>query len=110
MISLKKILMPTDFSEFSEAAKDYACSFVEKFGAELHLLHVLQDLVAMAPEPGMAFPPPGDYMKELQASAEQALAKRPGDSLPAGSPSCGKYVTARRFWKSSATPKSTRST
>ncbi len=82
MISLKRILMPTDFSEFSEAAKNYACSFAEKFGAELHLLHVLQDLVAMAPEPGMAFPPPGDYMKELQASAEQALAKRPGDALP----------------------------
>jgi len=83
MISLKKILLPTDFSEYSDAAREYACSFVEKFGAELHLLHVLQDLVAMAPEPGMAFPPPGDYMKELQASAEQALAKRPGDSLPA---------------------------
>ena len=84
MISLKKILLPTDFSEYSESARDYACSFVEKFGAELHLLHVLQDLVAMAPEPGMAFPPPGDYMKELQASAEEALAKRPGDALSGG--------------------------
>lgn len=82
MIALKKILLPTDFSEYSDSARDYACSFAEKFGAELHLLHVLQDLVAMAPEPGMAFPPPGDYMKELQASAEQALAKRPGVTLP----------------------------
>lgn len=81
MISLNKILLPTDFSEYSEPARDFACSFVEKFGAELHLLHVLQDLVAMAPEPGMAFPPPGDYVKELQASAEQALSKRPGDAL-----------------------------
>ena len=83
MISLKKILLPTDFSEYSDSAREYACSFAEKFGAELHLLHVLQDLVAMAPEPGMAFPPPGDYMKELQTSAEEALAKRPGDVLPA---------------------------
>ena len=81
MISLKKILLPTDFSEYSEAARDFACSLVEKFGAELHLLHVLQDLVAMAPEPGMAFPPPGDYMQELEASARQALEKRPGESL-----------------------------
>ncbi len=81
MIQLKKVLLPTDFSEYSEAARAYACSFVEKFNAELHLLHVLQDLVAMAPEPGMAFPPPGDYMKELEISAEQALAKRPGEDL-----------------------------
>ncbi len=81
MISLKKILLPTDFSEYSEAARDYACSFVEKFGAELHLLHVLQDLVAMAPEPGMSFPPPGDYVQELEAAARQALEKRPGDAL-----------------------------
>jgi len=83
MISLKKVLLPTDFSDYSDAARAYACSFVEKFEAELHLLHVLQDLVAMAPEPGMAFPPPGDYMKELQESAEQALAKRPGDEVSA---------------------------
>jgi nucleotide-binding universal stress UspA family protein len=82
MISLKKILLPTDFSEYSEAAREYACSFVEKFRAELHLLHVLQDLIAMSPEPGMSFPPPGDYMKDLEASAVQALAKRPGDALP----------------------------
>ncbi len=82
MIALKKILLPTDFSENSEVACEYACSFVEKFGAELHLLHVLQDLIAMSPEPGMSFPPPGDYMKELEASAKQALAKRPGDALP----------------------------
>jgi nucleotide-binding universal stress UspA family protein len=49
----------------------------------LHVLHILQDLVAMAPEPGMSFPPPGDYMKELEASAQQALDKFPGDALPA---------------------------
>lgn len=91
MITLKKILLPTDFSEYSEAAREYACSLVEMFNAELHLLHVLQDLIAMAPEPGMAFPPPGDYMKELQASAEQALAKRPGDSLP------GNYKVVREI-------------
>jgi universal stress protein A len=84
MISLKKILLPTDFSEYSGAARNYACSLAEKFGAELHVLHVLQDLVSMAPEPGMAFPPPGDYMKELEAAAKQALEKIPGDALPQG--------------------------
>ena len=81
MIELKRILLPTDFSDYSAIATAYATSFADKFGAELHLLHVLQDLVAMIPEPGLAFPPPGDYMQAFQQSAEQALAQLP-DSLP----------------------------
>lgn len=77
MITLNRILVPTDFSEYSQNALQYGCALAEKFEAELHLLHVLQDLVAMVPEPGLAFPPPGDYMQELQKSAELAL-----ESLP----------------------------
>lgn len=75
MIELNRILLPTDFSEYSKPAVDYACALADKFGAELHLVHVLQDLVATVPEPGLAFPPPGDYMKELQTAAEAALQK-----------------------------------
>ena len=77
MITLKKILLPTDFSEASKRSAQYAMGLSEKFGAELHVLHVLQDLVALVPEPGLAFPPPGDYMLELTRSAEQALADMP---------------------------------
>ena len=75
MISLKRILLPTDFSDYSKAARDYACALADQFGSELHLLHVLQDLIAMVPEPGLAFPPPGDYMRELQEGAEKGLAE-----------------------------------
>jgi len=77
MIQLQRILLPTDFSEHSSLPLRYACAFAEQFGAELHLLHVLQDLVAMVPEPGLAFLPPGDFMREMQESAQQALAKLP---------------------------------
>lgn len=77
MINLKRILLPSDFSENSAVAVSYACALAEQFGAELHVLHVMQDLVTMIPEPGMAFPPPGEYLQELQASAETALAKIP---------------------------------
>jgi nucleotide-binding universal stress UspA family protein len=84
MISLKKILVPTDFSEYSNNALKYGCALSEKFSSELHLLHVLQDLVAMVPEPGLAFPPPGNYMQELQASAEQALKQLPEDGWACG--------------------------
>ena len=78
MIQLKRVLVPTDFSEFSRTALTYGCEFAAAFGAELHLLHVVQDVVGLVPEPGLAFPPPGNYMAELQASAEQALARLPG--------------------------------
>ena len=81
MIEIKKILLPTDFSDYSKAAAAYASEFADRFGAELHILHVLQDLVAMVPEPGLAFPPPGDYMQELQESAEKALAQLPQPPL-----------------------------
>lgn len=83
MITLNRILLPVDFSDCSAQASAYACSLAAKFNAELHLVHVLQDLVAMVPEPGLAFPPPGDYLQELEASATEALAKLPDPSLPA---------------------------
>lgn len=42
MIQLARILLPTDFSEFSSEATTYACAFAEQFDAELHVLHVLE--------------------------------------------------------------------
>lgn len=77
MIKLEKILLPTDMSEFSEHALRYACEFARRFDSELHLLNVVQDVVAMVPEPGMAFPAPGEYMQELQQASREAL-----DQLP----------------------------
>jgi len=84
MIELKRILVPTDFSSYSEQALTYGCAFAEQFNAELHLLHVLQDLVAVVPEPGVAFPPPGDYMGDMLASAERALEQIPPEGWAAG--------------------------
>src|SRR5262249_14131376 len=40
MIALKKILVPHDFSETSDAALRYAIELAGTFGARLHLLHV----------------------------------------------------------------------
>jgi len=53
MIELKTVLLPTDFSDFSAEATKYACAFADQFGAELHLLHVLDLVEAIAPEFGM---------------------------------------------------------
>ena len=40
MIALRKILVPHDFSETSEAAVRYAIALAHNFGAQLYLLHV----------------------------------------------------------------------
>jgi nucleotide-binding universal stress UspA family protein len=84
MIRLNRILVPTDLSEFSQHAVRYGCEFARRFKAELHLLTVVQDVVAMIPEPGMAFPAPGEYMQELRDASLEALARVPDEEAAAG--------------------------
>jgi nucleotide-binding universal stress UspA family protein len=43
MINLTRILVPSDFSACSDAAVRYGLELARKFGATLHLLHVVQD-------------------------------------------------------------------
>jgi nucleotide-binding universal stress UspA family protein len=81
VIQLNRILVPVDFSKFSDNALGYACAFAEQFGAELHLMHVLQDVVAMMPEPGLFVPPSGDWLEDLEKSARDELAKLPEPAM-----------------------------
>lgn len=74
MISLSRILVPTDFSENARSALQYAASLAEKFSSEVHLLNVIQDVtVGLMPEPGFAFAPPDNFMQELQEEATRQL-------------------------------------
>lgn len=78
MTTLRSILCPTDFSEFSERAVRFATELAEKFNAELHLLHVLQTFNTMAPASGETFAPFADWLPEMRRQAEEQLAKLPG--------------------------------
>ena len=42
MIEFENILCPTDFSESAENAFNYAISLARKYGAKIHLLHVVE--------------------------------------------------------------------
>jgi nucleotide-binding universal stress UspA family protein len=78
MIDLHRILVPTDFSKFSENALRYASAFAEKFGAELHLLHVVQDLSWFIPEAILLAPsvtPPVDQFVTAARSALDRVVK-----------------------------------
>lgn len=80
MINLKKILLPTDFSENSEHALQYAREFTELFDAELHILHVSHQ---MALEHGMSFLPPGDLMLDMRPAAKRKLREIANDDWAA---------------------------
>jgi nucleotide-binding universal stress UspA family protein len=73
MISLHRILVPTDFSEHSKNALRYAAAFADKFGAEIYLLHVFQDLAIFQPDAVTVGPPAMPPIDEMLAAARTAL-------------------------------------
>ncbi len=74
MLSIQNILAPTDFSHHAEAALKYACGLAERFGATLHLLHVLPDVVVpVGPDPSLIAALPPEYYAETEAKSYDAL-------------------------------------
>jgi nucleotide-binding universal stress UspA family protein len=79
MIDLRRILVPTDFSKHSDAALTYAVALAEKFEAELHLLHVVQDLSVFVPDAVAVTPPIAVPVEEFAAAAREALQRVVGE-------------------------------
>jgi nucleotide-binding universal stress UspA family protein len=73
MIDLQRILVPTDFSKHSQNALTYAVAFAEKFGADLFLLHVVQDLTLFIPDMVTVTPPIGPSLEQLTRAVHGAL-------------------------------------
>jgi len=71
MMQIKKILVPTDFSEFADKAIETAEILAKPLGAEIHLLHVLH-LPVQAVTPEMAVVPVG-FWQDLRAFAQRKL-------------------------------------
>jgi len=49
MISIQNILLPTDFSDHSLVAAEYAFELAKRFSATVHLLHVIEEPIATIP-------------------------------------------------------------
>ncbi len=71
MSLIQRILLPTDFSEYSTHAVPYACALAEEYAAELHVLHVLEK-IPTAPYFGMGLTTPG-FTEESEQRARQLL-------------------------------------
>ena len=74
MIAIKRILVPTDFSDNSIPAVRYAAELAEKFGADLVLLHVVQDLALVLPDAVMPTPVAAPDLDEMIAAAKSGIA------------------------------------
>ncbi len=84
MIAIKKILFPTDLSDAAAEAQLYACALAEQFGAELHILSVMQDMSLVSPDPNMPWVIPASSLEEIRASLESALKAIPDPQWAAG--------------------------
>jgi len=74
---IKKILITTDFSEFSRYAFGYATTLAEKFEAELIILHVIQPTITPS-DIAWAAPPPnlsGEHDELVKQSLERLVDK-----------------------------------
>jgi nucleotide-binding universal stress UspA family protein len=74
VIKLKKLLVPTDFSDSARQAFRYGLSFAKEYQAELVLLHVVENLtVGYASD---LFPVPmAEVFQEISGYAKAELAK-----------------------------------
>lgn len=73
MVTIRKVLFPTDFSEASEAAWGFALSFAKEFRAEVVLLHVVPEPPRLAEAYEMEFTPER-FIKAATDEAQRLLA------------------------------------
>lgn len=72
MLCIKKILLASDLSQNSAKATEYACLLTSQFSAELHVLHVLEDVLSNTPSfgGGLAL---NSYVHESPSVAERKI-------------------------------------
>jgi universal stress protein A len=68
---IRKILVPTDFSDDAARALQRATDLARTFGAELHLLHAFQMLMTIGPTGPIALPQ--EYFDQIRREAQAQL-------------------------------------
>ena len=89
ILHLKKILVPTDFSDTSKKAVQYALRFAEQFGCEIALLYVVEPATPMIGAP-LAFEPCAK--KDEFSMAEKDLAVLAAEAHTQGTHSVSSFV------------------
>lgn len=85
MVSIRHILVPTDFSEPAAAALTYARALAEEFGSHLHIFHVVPEPYVYPWGTEISTVPLADLMTQSEALANTRLAELiPSDQKPKG--------------------------
>jgi|ERR1700733_495193 nucleotide-binding universal stress UspA family protein len=95
-VSVKNILYATDFSPTSESALPYATAICHRFGATLHVAHVLSDVGLLFMAGGVDYVSMGSIYEDTQNAAKEELdqiTKRLG-KIPSRA-----YVQHGKVWK-----------
>ena len=72
MPAIKKILVPTDFSEASKASLRYACTLADALHASLHVIHVNYNPYVQGGFLEFYVPPPG-FFEEVERATSRDL-------------------------------------
>jgi nucleotide-binding universal stress UspA family protein len=73
-VSVRRILVATDYGASAMLALDYACAIANKFGSELHILHVFEDPLPLGIPRFVA--DPGEILKTLIRNDSILLGER----------------------------------
>ena len=73
MIEIRTILHPTDFSESSKHAMNYAIGFAEEFHAKVCILHVIEEISSALYFDMLQAPPLRQLMVDIEKRAREAL-------------------------------------
>lgn len=94
MITLKNILVATDFGEAADAALAYGRALAGRFGATLHLVHVAENIFphAFGAETYAAMAP--ELQRDIEEAARKRLHELLIDSDKSGPPTTQSIVTA----------------
>jgi nucleotide-binding universal stress UspA family protein len=81
-----RILVPTDFSERSSMALEYGQALAERFGASLHVLHVVEDPFILGATSSEIYVPDvpalrAELVTEAEAQLANLLRDRAGDPV-----------------------------
>ena len=80
-IQIKSILMPTDFSEYSRYAMEYAISFAGQYKAKLYVLHVLVSPHALVGYEAAPFVSYERLFADMKRSADEAMVRFVTDEM-----------------------------
>src|ERR1700756_5408848 len=73
ILSVKNVLLATDFSATSEAAFPYATAICRRFGSTLHMVHVLSDTGLLMMTGGVDYVSMGTIYEDAQNEAREKL-------------------------------------